>query len=66
MTAEWRDRREPVLCDVVDALRAIDGGRPCPEHVLRNMREGWRAAAFRMLAPERESNAFTSNSTKVR
>ncbi|MFJ6608165.1 hypothetical protein [Streptomyces lydicus] len=60
MTGEQYERRERVLCDVVDALRAIEGGRPCPEHVMRNMRENWRASALTMLKRNRrESEAFS-------
>lgn len=60
MTGPQADPRERVLCDVVDALRAIEGGRPCPEHVVRNMRDTWRASALAMLnRNRRESEAFT-------
>ncbi|BCK74080.1 hypothetical protein Srufu_080330 (plasmid) [Streptomyces libani subsp. rufus] len=60
MTGAQADPRERVLCDVVDALRAIEGGRACPEHVVRNMRDAWRVSALTMLnRNRRESEAFS-------
>ena len=37
--ATTRSRLESIAADTVDMLRAIDNGRPIPEHVTRNMRK---------------------------
>lgn len=50
------NRRERILFDTLDALRAIQNGRPIPEHVERHLREDMRASmrtsALRMLRRE--------------
>jgi hypothetical protein len=63
---ETRARLERIHFDVVDALRAIEGGRPCPEHILRHMREDARAAAWRMIRADRidESTAFAPSTER--
>lgn len=45
--ADARDRMWSCHADVVDMLRAIQGGRPLPEHVRRN---ATRRAAARIIA----------------
>jgi hypothetical protein len=43
-----RDRLKRIQCDVLDALRAIEGGRPIPEHIAQRHDMG-KAAAWRMI-----------------
>ncbi|MFF6903489.1 hypothetical protein [Streptomyces hydrogenans] len=43
--ARWSSTRaqlEKQYADTVDALRALENGKPIPEHVTRHMREGWK------------------------
>ncbi|MGY0062798.1 hypothetical protein ACWY4P_40735 [Streptomyces sp. LZ34] len=51
-----RARLESQLFDVHDAIRALENGRPIPEHVVQRsrqaMRERARASALRMLRRE--------------
>ncbi|MFF1358695.1 hypothetical protein [Streptomyces sp. NPDC058297] len=44
-----RARGEQMLADVVDTLRALDNGRPVPEHVRQNMRSRAREDCLRMI-----------------
>jgi hypothetical protein len=42
------DRLKRIQCDVLDMLRAIEGGRPMPEHIAQR-RDMGHAAAWRMI-----------------
>lgn len=49
-----RARLESQLFDIDDTLRALENGRPVPEHVTRHMRESARANALRMIRRSRK------------
>lgn len=51
-----RARYERILHDTHDTLRALNNGRPVPEHVTRHMREHARASAYRIIRRQPEEN----------
>lgn len=50
--ANWRGQRsclEQLFADMVDTIRALENGRPVPEHVKQNSRKRAREDCLRMI-----------------
>ncbi|MFM9373206.1 hypothetical protein [Streptomyces sp. Da 82-17] len=51
-----RDRMQSLAADLVDTLRAVENGRPVPEHVQRHNRERALGMIRRHLRPDADAS----------